>query len=51
MAVTVALIDSGINASHPHVGGIVSGATFAATEGGVRKEAGCPDEKIGRAHV
>lgn len=45
MAVTVALIDSGINASHPHVGGIVSGATFTATEGGaVRKEEGCPDE-------
>lgn len=44
MAVTVAVIDSGINASHPHVGGVVNGMTFSAMEdGAIVMDEGCPD--------
>lgn len=45
MAVTVAIIDSGINGFHPHVGGIASGVTFStADDGAVVREDGAPDE-------
>ena len=45
MAVTVAVIDSGINGSHPHVGGIVPGVAFSvADDGDVVREAGARDE-------
>lgn len=45
MAVTVAVIDSGINGSHPHVGGIVRGVTFSTTDdGAVVREDGGQDE-------
>ena len=45
MAVTVAVIDSGINGSHPHVGGTVPGVTFLTTDdGAVVREDGGQDE-------
>ncbi|WP_373498389.1 S8 family serine peptidase [Desulfococcus sp.] len=44
MAVTVAVIDSGINASHPHVGGIAAGVSFSTgADGAVVQEKGCRD--------
>ena len=45
MAVTVAVIDSGINGSHPHVGGVVPGVAFSvADDGVVVQEEGARDE-------
>jgi subtilisin family serine protease len=45
MAVTVAVIDSGINGSHPHVGGIVPGVTFSTgDDGAIIREEGGRDE-------
>ncbi len=45
MAVSVAIIDSGVNGDHPHVGGVVSGAAFSvAGDGAVLQDAGYLDE-------